>query len=156
MPRRGSPERRVPDPDPLYGSRLISRFVNSMMRGGKKSVSERILYGSLERIAERTNDNPLDVFERALRNTMPVLEVRGRRVGGATYQVPVEVRADRRVALGIRWLIQFARARTGRSMQEKLAAEIIDAANGVGGAVRRKEEMHRMAEANKAFSHYRW
>ncbi len=156
MPRRGNVKRRIPPPDPVYGSRLITRFINCMMKGGKKSVAERIFYKSLERIADRTNENPLDIFERALRNTMPVLEVRGRRVGGATYQVPIEVRADRRVTLGIRWLIHAARARKGRSMDEKLAAELIDAANGVGGAVQKKEEVHRMAEANRAFAHYRW
>jgi len=156
MPRKGAVQRRELQPDPVFNSRLITRFVNCMMRGGKKGTASRVFYRSLETIGERTKENPLDFLEKALRNTMPQLEVRGRRVGGATYQVPIEVRADRRIALGIRWLISFARDRHGRSMHEKLAAELIDAANGVGGAVRKRDEMHRMAEANRAFAHYRW
>lgn len=156
MPRRGAPEKRERPPDPVFQSRLVTRFINTMMRCGKKSVAERVFYRALERVHERSHDNPLEVFERALRNVIPVLEVRGRRVGGATYQVPLEVRADRRISLGMRWLIRFAKERQGRSMSEKLSAELIDAANATGGAVRKKDEMHRAAEANKAFAHYRW
>jgi len=156
MPRKGAVPKRELQPDALYDSRLITRFINCMMRGGKKSVAQRVFYRSLETIANRTNENPLETLEKAMRNAMPQIEVRGRRVGGATYQVPIEVRADRRIALGIRWLIFNARTRGGRSMHEKLAAEFIDAANGIGGAVRRRDEMHKMAEANRAFAHYRW
>jgi len=126
------------------------------MWDGKKSLAEKICYGAFDIIREKTKRDPMEVFEEALKNVMPVLEVRPRRVGGATYQVPVEVRPDRRLSLGIRWLVEFARERSGRSMKEKLAAEIIDAANNTGGAVKKKEDTHRMAEANKAFAHYRW
>ncbi len=156
MPRRAAPERRKPEPDPVFGSRLISRFINNMMIGGKKSTAARVFYDAFELIADRTDDNPLNVFEKAIRNAMPRVEVRPRRVGGATYQVPVDVREDRRVALGIRWLVRYSRERPGRSMRDKLAAEFMDAANNAGGACRRREEMHRTAEANRAFSQYRW
>ncbi|MBD3174324.1 MAG: 30S ribosomal protein S7 [Armatimonadia bacterium] len=156
MPRKSSPEKRRPDPDPVFGSVLISRFVNCMMIGGKKATARRVFYDALERVADQTNDNPLDVFEKAMRNATPKVEVRPRRVGGATYQVPVDVREDRRIALAIRWMVRFARDRSGRSMKEKLAAEIMDAANNTGGACRRRDEMHKTAEANRAFSQYRW
>ena len=156
MPRKGAVEKRELEPDPLYGSRLITRFVNCMQHGGKKSTALRVFYRSLETVADRSKENPLDTLEQALRNAMPQVEVRGRRVGGATYQVPIEVRPDRRIALGIRWLISNARSRGGRPMHEKLAAEIMDAAKGVGGAVRKRDEMHKMADANRAFAHYRW
>jgi len=156
MPRKGSVERKPLRPDPVHSSRLVTRFINCLQHGGKKSVAERVFYQSLELVADRTHGNPLDAFEQAIRNAMPNIECRGRRVGGATYQVPVEVRADRRIALGIRWLIDNARERAGRTMAEKLAAEIMDAANSTGGAVRRRDEMHKMAEANRAFAHYRW
>lgn len=156
MPRKATPERHRPGPDPVFGSRLLSRFANCMMRGGKKSTSHRILYGALELIADRTGDNPLDTFERAVRNAMPRVEVRPRRVGGQTLQVPTDVREDRRVALGIRWILRYARERSGKSMVQKLADELMDASNNQGGAIRRREEMHKTAEANRAFSQYRW
>ncbi|HAA89861.1 MAG: 30S ribosomal protein S7 [Thermoanaerobacterales bacterium 50_218] len=156
MPRRGPvPKRDVP-PDPVYNSKVFTKLVNKVMWDGKKSLAEKICYGAFDIIREKTKRDPMEVFEEALKNVMPVLEVRPRRVGGATYQVPVEVRPDRRLSLGIRWLVEFARERSGRSMKEKLAAEIIDAANNTGGAVKKKEDTHRMAEANKAFAHYRW
>lgn len=156
MPRKGSVARRVPRPDVVYGSRLVSRLITQIMRRGKKSVAERIVYGALERVAERTSKDPLEVFEQALRQVMPTLEVKPRRVGGATYQVPMEVRPTRKLALGLRWLVQTARARPGRTMDEKLAAEITEAASGQGASVKKREDTHRMAEANRAFAHYRW
>jgi small subunit ribosomal protein S7 len=156
MPRKTTPENRSPEPDPVFGSVLISRFINCMMKGGKKSTARRVFYSALELVADRTNDNPLNVFEKAVRNVMPRVEVRPRRVGGATYQVPVDVREDRKLALGIRWMIRYTRERSGRSMREKLAAEIMDAANSTGGACKRRDEMHKTAEANRAFSQYRW
>lgn len=156
MPRRACPERIKPGPDPVFGSCLVTRFVNNMMRGGKKSTALRVFYDAMEIIADRTQDNPLNVFEKAMRNSTPRIEVRPRRVGGATYQVPCDVREDRRIALGIRWLIRYTRERSGRSMREKLAAEFMDAANNTGGACRRRDEMHKTAEANRAFSQYRW
>jgi small subunit ribosomal protein S7 len=156
MPRKGSVARRVPRPDVVYGSRLVSRLINQIMRRGKKSVAERIVYGALERVAERTSKDPLEVFEQALRKIMPTLEVKPRRVGGATYQVPMEVRPTRRLALGLRWLVQSARARPGRTMDERLAAELTEAASGQGASVKKREDTHRMAEANRAFAHYRW
>lgn len=156
MPRKSSPEKRHPEPDPVFGSELVSRFVNCMMMGGKKSTAQRVFYSALERVADQTKDNPLDVFEKAMRNVTPRVEVRPRRVGGATYQVPVDVREDRRIALAIRWMIRYARERSGRSMRDKLAGEIIDASNNTGGACRRRDEMHKTAEANRAFSQYRW
>lgn len=156
MPRRGKVERREVPPDPKYGSRTLQKFINKVMRNGKKSLAERIVYTALDLVERQTRRNPLEVFEQAVRNATPVLEVRPRRVGGATYQVPIEIRGERRLSLAMRWLVESARARTGRSMAEKLAAELIDAANGVGATIRRRDELHRMAEANKAFSHYRW
>ena len=156
MPRGRPAERREPKPDFLWNSRIVGKLVTTVMRCGKRSVAERIVYGALERAADKTQRNPLDVLDSALRNLMPTLEVRPRRVGGQTYQVPVEVRADRKLSLSLRWLIQAARERGGRSMEEKLAAEILDAAENAGGAIKKKEDTHRMAESNKAFAHYRW
>ncbi|MCS6949672.1 MAG: 30S ribosomal protein S7 [bacterium] len=156
MPRKGPAPRRVIPPDPVYNDVLVQRFINRLMMCGKKSVAEKIFYKAMEIVGERTKRNPLEVFHQALKNVMPVLEVRPRRVGGATYQVPMEVRPERRVSLGIRWLVLSARKRGGRTMIEKLAAELIDAANNQGAAVKKREDTHRMAEANKAFAHYRW
>jgi len=156
MPRKGPVPRRIPLPDVLYGSRLVARLINQVMRRGKKSVAETLVYGALAEIYRRSGRDPLELYEQALRNVMPQLEVRPRRVGGATYQVPMEVRATRRLTLGLRWLIMSARARGGRTMSEKLAAEILDAAAGQGASVKRREDTHRMAEANRAFAHYRW
>jgi small subunit ribosomal protein S7 len=156
MPRKGSPPPRQVDPDPIYESRLVTKFINCMMKGGKKSVAERIFYASLNRLSEKTGQEPLEVFTRAVENVKPKLEVRSRRVGGATYQVPMEMRPQRRTTLAIRWIIQFARERPERGMVNKLTAEILDALNNQGGAVKKKQDTHRMAEANKAFAHYRW
>ena len=156
MPRRGHLVRRQVLPDPVYGSELAARFINKVMKDGKKGLAQRIFYGAMDRIAAKTGKDPLEVFEAAIKNAMPVLEVRPRRVGGATYQVPMEVRPERRVSLALRWLVEFARTRSERTMEERLAAELLDAANNTGATVRRKEEVHRMAEANRAFAHYRW
>jgi len=156
MPRKGPAPRRVIPPDPVYNDVLVQRFINRLMVCGKKSVAEKIFYRAMEIVGERTKRNPLEVFHQALKNVMPVLEVRPRRVGGATYQVPMEVRPERRISLGIRWLVTSARKRGGRTIIEKLAAEIMDAANNQGAAVKKREDTHRMAEANKAFAHYRW
>ncbi|MDQ3328288.1 MAG: 30S ribosomal protein S7 [Chloroflexota bacterium] len=156
MPRRANVQKREILPDPRYGNRVLSRFINKMMYGGKKGTSERVVYGALSIVEERTRRDPVEVFEQALRNATPVLEVKPRRVGGSTYQVPVEIRGDRRQSLAMRWLIGSSRNRNGRSMSEKLAAEILDASNNVGATVKRREDTHRMAEANKAFAHYRW
>src|SRR6476661_9708093 len=156
MARRGEiPKRRVL-PDPKYRDRLISKFTNVLMFGGKRSVAERILYGALDIIQERYKADSLETFRKALDTCKPKVEVKSRRVGGATYQVPVEVRQDRRVALGMRWIINYAKARGEKTMQEKLAGEIMDAANNRGNAVKKREDTHKMAEANKAFAHYRW
>ena len=156
MARRRSAQKREILPDPKYKDKLIAKFINNLMLDGKKGLSERIFYDSLELIRDKMNEDPLAVFKKAVENTKPVLEVRSRRVGGATYQVPVEVRAERKQALSIRWLIASAKARTERTMVEKLANEFIDAANKRGSAIKKKEDVHRMAEANKAFAHYRW
>ncbi len=156
MPRRREVPKRPVAPDPKYGDRQVAKFMNVLMKAGNKSVAERIAYGALEIISERTGDEPLRTFRRAMDNIRPRLEVKSRRVGGATYQVPLEVRPDRGTALAMRWIVLFARKRSGKSMREKLAAEFMDAANERGEAVRRREEMHRMAEANKAYAHYRW
>jgi len=156
MPRKGPVPKREVLPDPIYGSKLVTKLINKVMRDGKKALAQRICYGAFDLIREKTGKDPMEVFEQALNNVMPVLEVRPRRVGGATYQVPVEVNPDRRQTLGLRWLVQYARERGERTMVERLAAEIIDAANNTGGAVKKKEDTHRMAEANKAFAHYRW
>lgn len=156
MPRRGKVIQRKAEPDPLYSSTVVAKLINQIMWDGKKSLAEEIIYGAFEIIRDRTGRDPLEVFEEALNNVMPVLEVRPRRVGGATYQVPVEVSPKRRQSLAIRWLVNFSRARKAKSMQEKLAGEILDALNNTGGAVKRREEVHRMAESNRAFAHYRW
>ncbi|MGC8834539.1 MAG: 30S ribosomal protein S7 [Armatimonadota bacterium] len=156
MPRKGPAPKREIMPDPVYNDELVARFINRLFTRGKKSVGEKIFYNALEIIRSRTGKDPLEVFHQAIRNVMPVLEVRPRRVGGSTYQVPMEVRPERRRSLAIRWIITFARRRSGKSMEEKLAAELMDAAQGTGAAVKRKEDTHRMAEANKAFAHYRW
>jgi len=156
MPRKGPAPRREVAPDPVFESELVTRFVNKMLLKGKRSVAERIFYTALQAVGERSKGDPLDVLERALRNVMPTLEVRPRRVGGATYQVPVEVRPGRRMALGIRWIVDAARTRPGKSMQERLAAELLEAAGGTGASVKKREDTHKMADANKAFAHYRW
>ncbi|NWF67759.1 MAG: 30S ribosomal protein S7 [Chloroflexi bacterium] len=155
MPRRKSPPRRHVPADNKYNSVHITMFVNRMMYGGKRSVSQGIMYKALELVEERTKRDPMDVFEQALRNVQPTVEVKPRRVGGSTYQVPVEVPTDRGVSLAMRWILQYARARGGRNMVEKLAAELLDAANGQGSSVKKKDDTHRMAEANRAFAHFR-
>jgi small subunit ribosomal protein S7 len=154
MPRRKRPERRIVSPDPKFNNRTVQRFINKLMRNGKKSLATRIVYAAFEDIEERTGALALDTFESAVRNVIPQVEVKPRRVGGATYQVPVEIRGDRRYALAVRWLVDSARSRAGRSMRERLAAELIEAAAGQGGAVRRREDVQRMAEANRAFAIY--
>ncbi len=154
--RRNRAIPRPVDPDPRFQSRVVTKFINSLMQHGKKSTAERIVYSALEQAEETSGRAGIDVFEQAVRNITPVIEVKPRRVGGATYQVPVDIRTERRQALALRWLLSAARARAGRSMAEKLSAEFLDAANNGGSAVRRKEEVHRMAEANRAFVHYRW
>jgi small subunit ribosomal protein S7 len=156
MPRKGEVKKREGLPDPKFGDKMVARFVNIMMHEGKKSVAEKIFYQSLDIVGSKTKEDPLGIFKRALDNAKPVLEVRSRRVGGANYQVPIEVRPQRRLSLGMRWLIQAARSRDGKSMEGKLAEELIDAANQRGGAIKKKEDTHRMAEANRAFAHYRW
>ncbi len=156
MPRKGKIPRKEVLPDPKYHSRLAAKFINGIMWQGKKSAAETILYGAFDVMGKRANDDPLKIFEKAVDNVKPVLEVRSRRVGGSTYQVPVEIRPERRQALAIRWLIQYARSRGEKSMREKLAGELLDAASNKGSAVKKKEDTHKMAEANKAFAHYRW
>jgi len=156
MSRRHSAEKREVIPDAKFGDVVLTKFMNSVMRDGKKSVAEAIVYGAFDIIEQKLKTDPLEVFRQALENVSPAIEVRSRRVGGATYQVPVEVRAERRQALAIRWLIQAARSRNDRTMVERLSAELIDAANNRGTAVKKREDTHRMAEANRAFSHYRW
>jgi small subunit ribosomal protein S7 len=156
MPRRARVIRRPVAPDPQYNNRHAGKFINNLMYAGKKSLAERIFYASMQILGERTKRNPIEVFEQALRNVTPALEVKPRRVGGSTYQVPVEIKGERRQALAIRWILQAARKRPGRSMGEKLAAELLDAANNVGSAIKKREDTHRMAEANRAFAHYRW
>jgi len=156
MPRKGPAPKRQVLPDPRFNSRTIARFVNKLMLRGKKSTAEQITYGAFEILRTKTGKDPMEVFTAALNNAMPLVEVRPRRVGGATYQVPMEVRPDRRQAMGMRWLIGYARSRPGRTMQERLAAELLDAANNQGNSVKKREDTHRMAEANKAFAHYRW
>ena len=156
MPRKGHIPKRQVLPDPLYKSKTVTKLINTIMLDGKKGVAERIVYSAFETVNDRRDNPALECFEEALNNIMPVLEVKARRVGGSTYQVPIEIRPERRQALGLRWLVHFARRRSERTMEERLANEILDAINSTGGAVRRKEEMHRMAEANRAFSHYKW
>ncbi|MBR74090.1 MAG: 30S ribosomal protein S7 [Dehalococcoidaceae bacterium] len=156
MPRRNRPEPRILTPDPKYNSVLVTRLINKIMKSGKKTIAERIVYNAFENVEKNTGKNGSDLLEQAVRNTSPILEVKSRRVGGATYQVPVDVRADRRISLSIRWIIDSASSRQGKSMSEKLANELTDAFNNTGGAVKKKEDVHRMAEANRAFAHYRW
>ncbi|GFR38855.1 30S ribosomal protein S7 [Insulibacter thermoxylanivorax] len=156
MPRKGPVPRRDVLPDPIYNSKLVTRLINRIMIDGKKGVAQRILYNAFEIVRERTGKDPMEVFEAALKNIMPVLEVKARRVGGANYQVPVEVKPERRITLGLRWLVNYARLRGEKTMEERLAAEIIDASNNTGAAVKKREDTHKMAEANKAFAHYRW
>ena len=156
MPRKGPVLKRDVLPDPVYHSKTVTKFINKVMLSGKKSVAQRVVYDAFDTIREKTGQDPLEVFETALRNVMPVLEVKARRVGGANYQVPVEVRADRRMTLGIRWLVSYARLRGEKTMDARLSAELMDAANNTGAAIKKKEDTHKMAEANKAFAHYRW
>jgi small subunit ribosomal protein S7 len=156
MPRKGTVERREVAADPVHGNLLVQKFVNCLMHQGEKSVAQKIVYQSLELVRERTKDDPLKVFKKALENVKPTLEVKSRRVGGANYQVPVEVNRNRQSSLSLRWLIGYARQRSEKSMVERLTAELLDAANNRGGAIKKKDDTHRMAEANKAFAHYRW
>ena len=156
MPRKGSVAKRDVLPDPIYNSKLVSRLINKIMLDGKKGTAQQILYTSFKIIETKTERNALEVFEQALNNIMPTLELKVRRIGGANYQVPVEVSDERRKTLGLRWLVNYARLRNERTMEERLAAEIIDAANGIGASVKKRDDTHRMAEANKAFAHYRW
>jgi small subunit ribosomal protein S7 len=156
MSRRHRAEKREVNPDPKYHDMVLSKFMNAIMRAGKKSTAERIVYGALDRVEERAKQDPLQMFHQALENVMPAVEVRSRRVGGATYQVPVEVRAERRQALAIRWIIAAARARNENTMVDRLSGELLDAANSRGSAVKKREDTHKMADANRAFSHYRW
>ena len=156
MPRKGHISKRDVLPDPIYNSKVVTRTINTIMLDGKKGTAQTILYSAFDRVKEATGQDPLEVFNKALENIMPVLEVKSRRIGGQNYQVPVEVRPERKQTLGLRWLIKYARLRNDKTMEEKLAKEIMDAANGVGGACKKREDTHKMAEANKAFAHYRW
>ena len=156
MPRKGHTQKREVLADPVYNSKVVTKLVNNIMLDGKKGIAQKIVYGAFAKMEEKSGKPALDVFEEAMNNVMPVLEVKARRIGGATYQVPIEVRPDRRQALGLRWLTAFSRNRSEKTMEERLAKEILDASNNTGAAVKRKEEMHRMAEANKAFAHYRF
>ena len=156
MPRKGHIVKRDVLPDPIYQSKLVTRVVNTIMVDGKKGTAQTILYNAFKRVKEATGSEPIEVFNEALNNIMPTIEVRSRRIGGQNYQVPVEVRAERKTTLGLRWLINYARLRNEKTMEEKLAKEIIDASQGMGAAVKKREDVHRMAEANKAFAHYRW
>ena len=156
MPRKGHTQKRDILADPIYNNKVVTKLVNNIMLDGKKSTAQKIVYGAFAKVEEKAGKPAIEVFEEAMNNVMPVLEVKARRIGGATYQVPIEVRADRRQALGLRWLTSFARARGEKTMEDKLAGEILDASNNTGSAVRRKEDMHKMAEANKAFAHYRF
>jgi len=156
VPRRGNVPKREVLPDPVYGSVVVAKLINSIMLDGKKGVAQAIVYDAFDMIKEKTGEEPLEVFQRAMNNIMPVLEVRARRVGGANYQVPVEVRPNRRQTLGLRWLTRYTRARSEKYMYERLAKELMDAANNTGASVKKKEDTHKMAEANRAFAHYRW
>ena len=156
MPRRGFTAKRDVLPDPLYNSKLVTTLINNSMLDGKKGVAQKIVYEAFDIIKDKTGEDPLSVFEKAMENIMPVLEVKARRVGGATYQVPIEVRADRRQTLGLRWITTYSRNRNENTMRERLAAEIMDAANNTGASVKKREDVHKMAEANKAFAHFRW
>lgn len=156
MPRRGNIAKRDVLPDPIYNSKIVTRLVNNIMFDGKKGVAQKIVYGAFDIIREKTGKDPLEVFEQAMENVMPSLEVKARRVGGATYQVPMEVRPERRQTLGLRWLTNYSRLRSEKTMRERLAAEILDAVNGAGSAAKKRDDTHKMAEANRAFAHYRW
>jgi len=156
VPRKGFIPKREVLSDPLYNDKIVSKLINHIMLDGKKGISQKIVYGAFDIIKDKTGKDPLEVFEAAMNNVMPVLEVKARRIGGATYQVPIEVRADRRQALGMRWLVDFSRKRNEKTMRERLAGEIMDAANNVGSSIKKREDTHKMAEANKAFAHYRW
>ena len=156
MPRKGNIPKREVLPDPVYGSVVVAKLINSVMLDGKKGVAQKIVYDAFDKVKETTGEEPLEVFEKAMNNIMPVLEVKARRVGGANYQVPIEVRADRRQTLGLRWLTKYTRARGEKTMADRLAKELIDAANNTGASVKKKEDTHKMAEANKAFAHYHW
>ncbi|MHB8124522.1 MAG: 30S ribosomal protein S7 [Desulfitobacteriaceae bacterium] len=156
MPRKGYIAKRDILPDPIYRNKTVTKFVNQLMLDGKKGVAESIIYNAFNIIQEKSGKDPIEVFETALKNVMPILEVKARRVGGANYQVPIEVRVDRRQTLGLRWLVNFSRKRSEKTMQEKVAGELMDAANNTGGSIKKKDETHKMAEANKAFAHYRW
>jgi len=156
MPRRREVEKRDILPDPKYNSKVVSKFINAIMKNGKKSTAEKILYGSFDILKNKTGNDPIKVFKTALENVKPILEVKPRRVGGATYQVPVEIRPHRRTALAFRWLLNYSRARAEKTMQEKLAGELLDAFNNTGASIKKREDTHKMAEANKAFAHYRW
>jgi len=156
MPRRGTVKKRKPQPDHFYNSTIISVFVNTVLKKGKKNTAQKIVYTAMERVKQKAKEDPLKIFEKAVENVRPVLETKSRRVGGATYQVPIEVALNRSTSLAVRWLIRYARDRAGKSMEEKLSAEIMDAANKRGGAVKKKEDIHKMAESNRAFAHYRW
>ena len=156
MPRRGSIAKRDVLADPIYNSKLVTRLINNIMYDGKKGVAEKIVYGAFDIVSQKTGREPLEVFEEAMENVMPVLEVKARRVGGATYQVPMEVRPERRQTLGLRWISKYSRLRSEKTMKERLAGEILDAINGAGGAAKKRDDTHKMAEANKAFAHYRW
>ena len=155
MPRRGKVRKRKPAPDPFYNSTLVSKFINVTLRRGKKSLAERIVYGALDIIKAKMKEDPLKILEKAVENVRPLLETKSRRVGGATYQVPVEVPTERSLSLAVRWITQFAKERSGHSMEEKLAAEVMDAVNNRGGAIKKREDTHKMAEANRAFAHYK-
>lgn len=156
MPRKGHIPKRYVLPDPIYNDVIVTKLINNIMLDGKKGTAQKICYGAFDIIKEKTSKDPLDAFKQALENIMPVLEVKARRVGGSTYQVPIEVRPERRQALALRWLVSFSRIRGERTMSQRLSSEIMDAVNGLGGAFKKKEDMHRMAEANKAFAHYKW
>ena len=156
MSRRSKPAKRIPAPDPMYNSVDIAKFINRLMKRGKKSIAQKIFYSSMEKIQEKTKEEPTEVFKKALTNVTPLIEVKARRIGGSTYQVPVEVKPERGQALGSCWLIESERKRSGKSMVEKLTSEILDASNGTGASVKKREDTHKMAEANKAFAHYRW
>ena len=156
MPRKGHIQKRDVLPDPIYKDKVVTKLINNIMLDGKKGVAQKIVYGAFDRVAEETGKDALEVFNEAMNNIMPLLEVKARRIGGATYQVPIEVRPDRRQALGLRWITTYSRARSEKTMEERLAKEILDAANNTGAAVKKKEDVHKMAEANKAFAHYRF
>jgi len=155
MSRRNKPPKRIPDADPIYNSQDVAKFINRLMRRGKKSLAQKVFYNAMEIVKEKTKEEPLEVFQKALKNIIPLVEVKAKRIGGSTYQVPTEVRPERGTALGSKWIIDIAKSKTGRPIEEKLAAEILSAANGEGAAVKKREDTHKMAEANKAFAHYR-